>query len=417
MKTGNGRNSIVIKKIKVSELVLGMYVHELSVDWSEHPFLTRRFLVQSQSEIETIVRLNLEEVVIDTERGLDVQRDIQTEQLGPEAAEAPPAPEKGGRYVRFKFTPSDRAPLHTEIGRARKIYGEAIASVQTMLVDARLGRDLEMAKIQPAVAAIIASVSRNPDAMISLIKVKQANKYTFQHSIAVSALLINFARGLKLDKEVVEQIGLGGLMHDIGKIKIPEYILNKPGRLTASELAIMETHVQHGCEMLENTPGISGIVMDIVAQHHERFDGSGYPHRLKAAALSPYGQMAAIVDVYDAMTSDRIYHLSKEPTEALQALMERGGRYFDPELVQRFIRGIGIYPVGSLVKLESGLLAVVVEQHHEDLLHPKIRVIFSTKTEKFIPPKEVDLSMPNAGDRIVGFEPTKLWKIDPRRFL
>lgn len=387
-----------------------MYIHGLNADWSAHPFFRTRFLVKSADQVEKIAGLNIAEVDIDTERGLDVLPPPEE----PGTGEAPQVPERRSRRKLARAVP-ERVSLRGEMTRARKIYSEASGIVQSVLTDARLGRQVSMERVQPAVAAIAASVLRNPDAMISLFKVKQADKYTFQHSVAVSTLLVAFCRSLELDRETTEQVGLGGLLHDIGKMKVPAYILDKPGKLTESEFTTMQRHVEYGELLLEASPGISRIALDVAAQHHERLDGSGYPRGLRGGELSLYGRMAAIVDVYDAMTSDRIYHPGRQATEVLQSLMEKSNRHFDSELVQRFIRGIGIYPVGSLVRLDSEHLAVVIEQNREDLLHPKIRVVFSIRADGFVSPRDVDLS--KTDERIVGFESPARWKIDPRRFL
>ncbi len=393
-----------------------MYIHNLHADWTKHPFLRKRFLVKSPEDIRKIVGLEIDEIDIDTDKGLDVE--IVTVEPPPPAAEPISAtPEKRERRGKAKIVPPEKISLRNELTRARAIYGEASSVVKGLLVDARLGRQIELEKIQPTVMAITSSVLRNPDAMASLFRMKQADKFTFQHSVAVATLLITFGRVLNLDREVIEQIAIGGLLHDIGKVKIPDYILNKPGKLTESEYALMKKHVEHGENLLESASGLTRIALDVVAQHHERLDGTGYPRRLRGSELSIYGQMAAIVDAYDTMTSDCVYQRNKEPTEALQLLMEKSNRHFEPELIQRFVRGIGIYPVGSLVRLEREILAVVIEQRREDLLRPKIRTIFSIKDESFVSPEDIDLSGPDNTDRIVGFESPFRWKIDPRRFL
>ncbi|BBL75203.1 HD-GYP domain-containing protein [Methylomagnum ishizawai] len=408
----------MIKKIKPSELVLGMYIHSLNADWSKHPFFRKRFLIKTESQLRKIIDLDLALVDIDTDKGLDVAPPplpAPESVPPPEAQSAPSAPTLPDK--RRRILPPEKISLHGEMTRARSIYGEASATVQSVLIDARLGRTIELERMQPTIAAITGSVLRNPDAMISLFRVKQADKHTFQHSVAVSTLLVAFGHALKLDRELVEQAAIGGLMHDIGKVRLPSYILAKPGKLTEAEYKLMQRHVEYGLDLMCKATGLSSVVLDVVGQHHERLDGSGYPYRLRGEELSIYGQMAAIVDSYDAMTSDSAYQRHREPTEALQLLMEKSDRHFKPELIQQFIRSLGIYPVGSLVRLESEHLAVVIEQRREDLLRPKIRAIFSIRAEGFITPKDIDLAAPGSADRIVGFENPLRWKIDPRRFI
>ncbi|QPK62807.1 HD-GYP domain-containing protein [Methylomonas sp. LL1] len=273
-----------------------------------------------------------------------------------------------------------------------------------------------MEKLEPVVLDISESILRNPDAIVSLLRIKQADTYTFQHSVAVGTLLISFCRSMK-NRSSVEQIGIGGFLHDIGKMKVPEHILNKHGKLDELEFELMKLHVNYGREIAETIAGISTISLSIVAEHHERYDGSGYPLGLKGEEISLFGQMASIVDVYDAMTSTRVYHTSAEPTEVIKMLLESGGRQFNDKLVQYFIRTVGIYPIGSLVKLESGFLAVVIDQHHEDLLHPRVRIIFNIQTRCYIFPKDFDLSKPDNSHRIVSFENPARWGINPIRHM
>jgi len=289
--------------------------------------------------------------------------------------------------------------------------------VRDILQDCRLGKQVELEKTQPIVTSITESIFRNPDAMVSLLRIKQADKYTYQHSVAVGTLLVSFCRSLGVTRNELELVGIGGLLHDIGKMKVPGFILNKPGKLTEREFAIMKQHVAKGRGILENTPGISPISIKVAAEHHEHYDGSGYPLGLKGNEISQYGQMAAIVDFYDALTSQRVYHDGTEPTAVLKQMLEGAGRHFAIPLVHSFIRTVGIYPIGTLVKLENDDLAVVVEQHHEDLLHPKVKSIFNCRLHSFIRPKQYDLSKPDCPQRIVHFEVPSRWRIEPTAYL
>ena len=214
-----------------------------------------------------------------------------------------------------------------------------------------------MEKVEPLVEKMVDSIFRHQDALIPLARLKTHDEYTFQHSVSVCALMVAFARGLKLSREVIKEIAIGALLHDVGKAKVPDDILNKPGKLTDGEFDKMKSHVVQSKIILHNTPGISEIALDVAAQHHERFDGTGYPNKLKGQEISFYGQMGAIVDVYDAITSNRVYHKGMAPTDALKKLLEWSKFHFNPELVQSFIRTIGIYPSGSLVRLESGRMS------------------------------------------------------------
>lgn len=402
----------MIKKIDVSQLCPDMYIHDLNCGWMEHNFLRNSFLVKNERDINKIISLGVRHVYIDTNRGLDVTEALSAEKV---ALQLEAKMQALGKTL--KRSAPKQVSIHEEIIKAQRIFTEASSIVSTVLLDCRLGKQVELEKLEPVITTITDSIFRNPDAIISLLKIKQADKYTFQHSVAVSTLLISFCRAMEIDRTITELVGIGGLLHDIGKMKVPEQILNKPGKLTESEFEIMKKHVNYGCEFLDNIPNLSPISISITAEHHERHDGNGYPLKLKADEISLYGQMAAIVDVYDALTSNRIYHNGIEPTEVLKKMLEWSEHHFNAPLVHHFIRTIGIYPVGTLVRLESGYLAVVIEQHHDDLLHPRVRLIFNSKTLRYIPPWDYDLSKPGSHDRISAFEVPSRWRINPTQHL
>lgn len=400
----------MIKKVDVSDLSLGMYIHDLNRNWEEHPFLLNRFRLQTQRDIEKVVALGVRYVYIDTELGTDVA----------EASSAETQQALDDKLQDLGQILKRTAPLisvQEELRQAKHIVKEANTMVHDILQDCRLGKQVELEKTEPIVTSITESIFRNPDAMISLLRIKQADKYTYQHSVAVGTLMISFCRALSIDRAEIELAGIGGLLHDVGKMKVPRYLLNKPDKLSAAEFEMMKKHVSEGRLLMENTKGMSRISIDIAAEHHERYDGTGYPMGLKGDEISPYGRMAAIVDVYDALTSTRVYHPSSEPTAVLKQLLESAGHHFDTPLVHSFIRTVGIYPVGTLVKLENDDIAVVIEQHHEDLLHPKVRVFFNSRLRSYIRPKNYDLSKPNCQQRIIRFEIPSRWRIAPGTYL
>lgn len=382
---------MAIKRVKVDELELGMYIHDLQCSYLQHGFLFQQFLLKKPEQIQKMRRQGLREVLIDTELGQDVR----------ERASQPPA------------TPS-KVPQKQEAAVARKIMGEAQGVVHDILHDVRLGRQVDPAKAGPVVEKINQSVLRNPGAMLSLCRIKEADNYTFQHCVSVCALLVAFANAMGMDAAAVQQAGLGGMLHDVGKMRVPIEILNKPGKLSDEEFAIMKSHAALSRELLEGLPGVSPEVIQIAGEHHEKVGGHGYPLGLAGESISLLGRMAAIVDVYDAITSNRVYHKGMEPSEALKKLLEWSGSHLDPQLVQRFIRVLGIYPVGSLVRLDSGRLAVVVEQH-EDLLTPTVRVVFDSGRRLRLAPKDLDLA--HGSDRIECYEDPVGWGLEPKEFL
>jgi putative nucleotidyltransferase with HDIG domain len=310
-----------------------------------------------------------------------------------------------------------RVPLSEEVARARKLHAEANQVVKGMLQDIRLGRQIEMERVEPLVEKMVDSIFRNQDALLPLGRLKDHDSYTFQHSVSVCTLLVSFARGLGLERDIIKEVAIGGLLHDVGKAKVPDEILNKPAKLTEAEFAKMKSHVVQSIVILQNTPGISQIALDVAGQHHERFDGSGYPNKLKGEEISLYGRMGAIVDVYDALTSDRVYHKGMAPTAALGRLLEWSKFHFDPELVRAYVRSVGIYPTGSLVRLESGRLGVVMEQHPDKPMQPRVKVMFHAVHQRYLPPELIDLARQTCHDRIVGHEEYETWQIDPRQWL
>ncbi len=407
----------MIKRIRREQLKPGMFIHDLNCSWMAHPFLLNSFLLQDEKTIEEMAGYGIHELFIDTSKGLDVEGAQTQEEFDSEIHDrftrhTEALPNRGG--------PAPTLSLRDEIVVAKDLQRDANQVVHRVLMDARLGRQLEVSKLEPMVERIADSILRNPDALISLSRIKTKDNYTFEHSVSVCVLLVAFCQTMGYERGVMMDIGVGGLLHDVGKMMIPDGILNKPSALTPPEFMLMQSHAHIGAEMLKQTPGIPEIAIVIAAQHHERFDGTGYPDRLKEDRISRFGQMASIVDVYDALTSNRIYHQSIEPTAAMKKLFEWGKSHFNEELVHHFIRAIGIYPVGSLVRLESGLLGVVVEPDGADLLHPTVRVVYDMTRGSYVSPRDLVLSKQAAGaasDKIVGHESPRKWHIDPYAYL
>ncbi len=400
---------MAIKRVRVEDLRTGMYIHDLNCGWLQHGFLRQRFLLRHPEQIQKMRDQGMFELYIDTERGDDVvgaptkeEIDLVLDQQLKQSAAAGAA------------LPTARVSQKEESVQARRILGEASVMVDGLLLDVRLGKQVDPAKAGPLVKEINASVLRNPGALLSLCRIKQADTYTFQHSVSICALLVSFTNALGMPADLVHEAGLGGLLHDIGKMKIPNEILNKPGKLTEEEFTIMKSHAALSRDLLTGVPGISDMVIRIAGEHHERMGGGGYPAGIPGEGISQIGRMAAIVDVYDALTSNRVYHKGMEPSEVLKKLLEWSGSHLDGDLVQQFIRTLGIYPVGALVRLSSGRLAVVVEQS-EDLLRPTVRLVFDTKLGLRLPVK--DLHLLHAPEEIEDYEEPGDWDLDPLVYL
>lgn len=301
--------------------------------------------------------------------------------------------------------------MREEAERAARICAKSKQAVVSMFQEARMGNAVNAADCAPLVEEISNSVARNPGALISLARLKTADDYTYMHSVAVCALMIALARQLGLDEEQTRQAGLAGLLHDLGKAMVPNEVLNKPGKLTDEEFAIIKKHPEFGHEALLQGAGVPDIALDVCLHHHEKTDGSGYPKGLKAEQISLFAKMGAVCDVYDAITSNRPYKAGWDPAESLRKMAEWAKGHFDESVFQAFVKSLGIYPVGSLVRLESGRLGVVVEQSERSLLAPKVKVFFSTKANARIRPEEIDLSRPGAQDKIAGREDPAKWNI------
>ncbi|ANQ86912.1 HD-domain containing protein [Azoarcus olearius] len=396
-----------IKLIPIEQLQPGMYIHDLNCGWIEHNFVRNRFAVKDAAVVARIRATGVHELYIDTSRGLDVADAPTREEAAHVVDEKLEAIATGAAPALPLVAPGRLPP-------ARALHTEAHRIVRDMMGDVRLGKQIEMEQIEPLVENIVESIFRQPDSLLPLARLKQHDDYTFLHSVSVCALMTAFARALELPREIIREIAIGALLHDVGKAKVPDDILNKPAKLTDAEFDKMKNHVVQSKLILLDTPGVSDIALDVAAQHHERYDGTGYPNKLKGEEISLYGQMGAIVDVYDAITSNRVYHKGMPPTEALRKLLEWSKFHFKPELVQAFIRAIGIYPTGSLVRLESGRLAVVQQQHSDRLLQPVVKVIHHVKGH-YLTPEVVDLR--HAPDRITGYEAFENWGIDPRHWL
>jgi len=390
----------MIKKIQAKRLRLGMFIHDLDLGWMDHPFMKGKFKLTSNNDLQKILSLKLQEVYIDTDKGLDVES-------GQDAAEVRTEVKKALGELTIPYPVKDlKIPLKEEYQQAAKVKREASLVVTKMMEDARLGKQIEIEQLNPVVEGLVRSVFNNQNALLGMVRIREMDKYTFEHSVSVAVLLTSFCKALGMSHEIIHQVGIGGLLHDIGKTKVPLAILNKPGRLDEDEFTIMRRHVNYSQDILETAKEVSEISSGIIYEHHERYDGSGYPNAKSVDGISLYGKMAAIVDVYDALTSNRCYHQGKSPHWVLGKLIEWSKYHFQPDLVQQFIRCIGIYPVGTLVLLKSGRLGMVVESNEKDLLKPVIKLVYDKNKNRHLPAKLLDLAKQPSEpfDRIVGSE-------------
>lgn len=388
----------MLKLIPASQLRVGMYVRSFPGTWRLSSSLHPPFLLEKDEDLQAIQSSRIREVVIDTARGADVA-----------TAEAVPSASRPSAVM------AERAPASMQTGgsvdlqvereRAAHIITAAEQAVISMFEQARMGQAVDLGQARDLVSEITASVSRNADALVSLVRLKTADNYTYMHSVAVCAMMISLSNQLCQTSAQREQVGMAGLLHDIGKMCVPTEILNKAGPLSEVEFAVVRSHALAGHDLLKELPGIGKAPLDVCLHHHEKIDGSGYPGRLAGEAITVWSRMGAVCDVYDAITSDRPYKSGWDPARSLQH-MARSKGHFDFEILQAFVRAVGIYPIGSCVLMKSGHVAIVLDQRPGHLLEPLVRVFHATGNSRRITPFLLDLR--HSSDRIVGH-------VDPER--
>ncbi|MBF0621446.1 MAG: HD-GYP domain-containing protein [Magnetococcales bacterium] len=332
-----------------------------------------------------------------------------------------PAPARGGSNEAIHQGMAQVDNLAEELPHATETKARARKIIGSMFEDVRMGQQINVGPIRETVKVMAESMFTNRDALLTLAQLKQHDEYTFMHSVNVGVFLMSFHQTLGMDSDQLVEVGIGGMLHDIGKMRTPPEVLNKEGKLTDEEYGIMKGHVPRGVEILSRSPGISQTAISICAEHHERYNGTGYMNKLKGDEISLFGQMAAIVDVYDAITSDRCYHKGNDPHVALQRMLQWSERDFNVDLFHKFVQCVGIYPTGSLVKLENGLLAVVITNTTESVLHPVVKVVYDTNIKQKVEPEIVDLLVCKEeglhGYKILGRESSTRWGLTPRDFM
>jgi len=395
----------MLKRIKVEQLTLGMHLKKFCGSWLDHPFFRNSFVLTDPQDIEAILASNIKEVWIDCEKGLDV---VTAEETISEA-ESEAQLEDELKQVASGQRQAMRVPAAQEIARAAKICLRSKESVMAMFEDVRMGRLVEMGGAKLVVDEIASSIVRNPGALISLVRIKEADNYTYMHSVAVCAMMVALAKQLGWDEDRTRSAGLAGLLHDLGKAVTPPEILKKPAKLTDAEFGIMKGHSAEGYKLLLSGASNDPMVMDVCLHHHERMDGLGYPDRLQGEQISLAARMGAVCDVYDAITSNRRYKLGWDPSESLRQMAQWVNGHFDPKVFQAFVKSMGIYPVGSLVRLSSGRIGVVTEQTDRSLIMPIVKVFFSIESNMRIEPQIVDLSQPGVTEKITQREDPANW--------
>ncbi len=375
-----------LKKIHVSELAVGMYFSGFDGSWIDNPFWRTKFLIKRATDISQARTAGFEFCWIDTTLGIDT-------------SDAPVA-EPSEPVEDIVLSPDPADDYSRELSEAMRLYENAKDSTQQMFKQARLGKTLDVEKCQDLVNEIAASVTRNSNALLSIIRLKRADEYTYLHSIAVCTLMVALGRTLGMDDTACKEAGLAGYLHDVGKAFIPLEVLNKPGKLTDQEYRLIQRHATLGYEYLKGFAGVPEYALSVCLHHHEKMDGSGYPGHQQGAQIDLYSRMAAVCDVYDAITSDRSYKAGWDPADSVAKMATWNG-HFDRPIFLAFVKALGIYPIGSIVKLRSGRTALVIRQNHKDLTKPVVKAFTTTASIEVVESEIIDLSVSGQNDEIV----------------
>ena len=280
-----------------------------------------------------------------------------------------------------------------ELLHAKAIFTESKNIQKDIYSKALLGAAIDLTPVVDVTNKSVDAIFNNPDSLACMVNIREKDEYLLEHSVAVSIYITIFAHYLQFDKKIIQELSVGAFLHDIGKIKIPEKVLNKPGKLTDEEFTVMKTHVNHSIAIIEKTEGISELSLEIAAQHHEKLNGKGYPFGLSGNKISQYGRMIAICDIFDALTATRVYKKGFTHPKAFSILRELGKQeHLDTQLVDQFIRCIGVFPIGSLVQLESNKIAIVDQRNSDDPTNPKVRAFYSVKLNQYENTQYIDLT-------------------------
>ena len=366
----------ILKKISINQLKPGMFVHKI-VEQKGQLSVKNQGRVTSDAIVDTLKKRGVVSLVIDTSKAFKVASE-QDES------------EQDNKKEAVEDTPRKSASLESELVRATKLHKQGKAIQKLLLNSVKKEQPFDSSIPKAFSQSLVSSIDRNPDALLCLTKIREKDDYLLEHSLNVAILLANFARYLGMSEDDVQDLSYAGFLHDLGKIKIPDEILHKPGRLTDPEMEIMKGHVVHGVDFLKQTELDVGLIQAI-SEHHERLDGLGYPAGTKGENISQAGRMLAIADMYDALTADRVYKAGMSSQKAFSILMSDAPERLDLSLVQPFIKCMGVYPVGSLVLLSNERLAMVVEQTNAPLA-PIVKVFYSVRNSHFLEPKDVNLT-------------------------
>jgi len=442
---------LLFKRVKVDTVNLqrGMFVALLDRPWLETPFLFQGFEIREDSEL-ALLRKFCKHVYVDVERSsmpreliLEARNSLRRDhdpitRRRPVNGHAPRARSLQSRLLGAvaRLDPSGRlserlnarrvyensVSTRQEAPRAVHAYGVAVDTMNEVLEDVRRGAGISVDKVKNAVVPMIDSVLRNQDALAWLVHLRKRDEYAFHHSIASSVWAVILGRHLGFERNGLQTLAMGGMLLDVGKVRIPASINEKDGPLSEAELEIMRRHVDYGLDLARKTPGINDDMLAMIASHHERHDGSGYPRGLGGTDIPVFGRISGLVDCYDAMTSHRRYAPAKSPYDAVRELNQTAGRLFQQELVEQFVQALGMFPTGSVVELNTGEIGIVIEQNRVRRLRPKVMLLLDANRQPLAARRTVDLKrMPSDESShracwIVAGHEAGAFGIDPKDF-
>ena len=374
-------------KVNISSLKIGMYVSNLDRPWIDTPFLLEGFHIETEDDIDTLNKY-CAFVYIDASRGIGTDDYVVVKPK----LKTNPYLERYLQDNKKKIKYENKTSSKEELPQATIAIDNATVQIADMMEGLKDGKSLNIEAVKNVVEPILDSIVRNAEAYRWLSMMQRKSDYTYSHSVDNCALAIAFGRHMGLPKKDLRTLAIGLLMMDMGNLRVPDQILNKKGRLSDAEYKIIQKHVQHSVDILRNTKGMNEDVINIAITHHERFDGSGYPYGLQGAHIPVYGRMAAIIDCYDDMTSDRPYSPAQSPYSALQDIYNWRGTSFQPELVEQFLQCMGVYPTGSIIEMTNGGVGIVISQNSTQRMRPKIMLLLDEDKKHLSEYETIDLT-------------------------
>lgn len=385
----------MIKSVPLSQLTLGMYITD--IPGHNQLGIRQEGLIRDPRVLLMMKKRGVESVMVDFDRST-----VSLHEKPKKKAKVT------GKY--------HQVPIEHEMPRAQKLYKQARQLQQRTMESLKNGEQIDVEAVSATADQFIDSVFRNDSALSCLRLIKDKDDYLLEHSIGVTILMVVFGRHLGLSGTELHHLCIGSLLHDVGKVKIPEHILNKPGKLSDAEYTIMKSHAMYGREIITSTQNMHQISIDVAAQHHEKLDGSGYPLGLAGDKISKYGRMIAICDIYDAMTADRVYRNGLPTPQAMKRLRSLTPHHLDTDLLHQFINCVGVYPPGTFVELSNGLVAFVIETTKNPLL-PVVKLIYNTRMNTHVMIEEQDLSMNGCREKIVRAIRPEEYRLSPKDYI